>query len=82
VLGLYGEVLSLVRQWEPKQWYQNEKDFQKDLVSYLRENLGEGWLGGRPKVVTESRTHKIDIQVGEDVGIELKRDLSRSAVDL
>lgn len=72
---LFGpDVPGLVDAWQPASWYGHEKKFENDLAKFLRSQL-DGTT-----VRTQGR-QRIDIRVGQDVGIELKRDLTPSKVD-
>lgn len=66
--------MDVVDRWFPDDWYRREKRFEEDLAKFLRENLSD------TTVRTQGR-QRIDIRVGEDTGIELKRDLTPTKVD-
>ena len=78
MFGLIGEVINLIEEWQPKKWHRNEKGFQQELATFLRKKLQASLFGPKPKVVTESRIDRADIQVGKDIGIEMKINLTRS----
>lgn len=62
-------VVELVERWQPDRWYRHEKRFEKDLAGFLREHLPD------THVRTQGRL-RVDIQVGDQVAIELKRKLT------
>lgn len=67
-------IVELVEHWQPARWYRHEKKFEKDLAEFLREELPD------TTVRTQGR-QRIDIRVGEELGIELKRKLTPTKVD-
>lgn len=78
------DVVQLVERWCPKRAYRSEKKFQNDLQDYLDDQLnrgGGGLLGGGGRNVVISKEHgqaNADVAVGDDIGIELKRNLTNS----
>lgn len=79
-----GDVVQLVEQWRPKKAYRSEPKFQNDLQDWLDQELnrgGGGLLGGGGGHVVVAREHgqvNADVAVGDEIGIELKRDLTNS----
>ena len=86
-MSLFNEVMDIINDWEPDDdSFTDEKDYQDDLISFLREELNEKQqmtIGTqkRIKVQSESGRHLCDIGVDEEIGIELKKDLKLSEVD-
>lgn len=75
--------LQLVRDWNPREAYGHEREFQKELSEYLDEQLNQGNTTGsfESHDYVVSREHgrsNGDVVVDDSVGIELKRDLSNS----
>tara|TARA_Y100000310_G_scaffold35549_1_gene33598 strand:- start:1441 stop:2043 length:603 start_codon:yes stop_codon:yes gene_type:complete len=85
--SLFNEVMGIINNWDPDDdSFTDEKDYQDDLISFLREKLNEKQPIGigtqkRIKVQSESGRHLCDIVVNEEIGIELKKDLKLSEVD-
>ena len=76
-----------IKDWIPEKSYRKEKKFQIDLQEYLDEQFNEdGGLGmdvgvgggGDVPVRREYGKVNADIAVGDEVGIELKRDFTNS----
>lgn len=86
--GLCGEVRQYIEEWVPERNYRSETKFQNDLQDYLDERLNEtggfgglGLGGGGNQQVPVKREHgsvNADVAVGDEVGIELKRDFTNS----
>lgn len=80
-VSLFDRVLRAVKNWEPEKDYSEERGYRGDLLDFLREELNEPELFAfgpsqrRIKVSPESGKHLCDIGVGDEVGIELKKDL-------
>lgn len=85
--GLGRQVLGFVKDWIPSRSYRAEHRFQNDLKEYLDTRLNDtggtgldmGLGGGQQVPVT--REHggvNADVAVGNEVGIELKRNFSNS----
>lgn len=84
--SLFDEVLSVVKNWEPKARYPTEAGYRDDLAKYLREELNRSGpfdiRQRRHKVKMEHGRSLAGIAVDEKVGIELKKDLkTRPVVD-
>lgn len=85
--GMCQEVVGYVQEWIPERSYRTETKFQNDLQAYLDHRLNEsGGLGfglgmGGGQQVPVKREHgsvNADVAVGDEVGIELKRDFTNS----
>lgn len=87
--GLCNEVVRYVDEWIPKRNYRTETKFQNDLQDYLDHRLNEsggtglgmgmGTGGGNQiPVKREYGSIRADVAVGDDVGIEIKRDFTNS----
>ena len=81
--GLGNEVEQYVHDWRPERWYQTESKFQNDLQDYLDARLNDSGgigmgLGGNQQVPVKREFGQVnaDVAVGEEVGIELKRDFT------
>lgn len=76
--------VQIVERWCPGNAYRSEKKFQNDLQDHLDGQLNRGGgdpLNGGGRNVVVSKEHgqvNADIAVGDDIGIELKRDLTNS----
>lgn len=77
------QVLQLVEAWVPEKAYRSESKFQNDLKDYLEQQLNSGGGG----MFGQSHTYAIrkergkaraDLAVDDEVGIELKRDVTNS----
>ncbi|MDD3492188.1 MAG: hypothetical protein PHZ19_01665 [Candidatus Thermoplasmatota archaeon] len=86
--GLYSEVLSVIRAWEPKQNYNSELKFRDDLISFLREELNKTGspfaLGPKKRINLKKEDGRglCDIAVDGSIGVELKRNLKgKSQID-
>ena len=66
-----GKVEKIIKKWKPKRCT-TEKDYEKSLVTFLQEEMPD------VKIIQQygAGTQKIDIVVGEEVAIELKKDLT------
>ncbi|QSG10020.1 hypothetical protein [Halapricum desulfuricans] len=87
--GLGNEVLQYVEEWIPDRSYRSETKFQNDLQEYLDQRLNEsggmgldiGLGGGSGDQIPVKREHgsvNADVAVGDDIGIEMKRDFTNS----
>lgn len=85
----FQKVLDLLDQWRPEKAYRSERKYQQDLQNYLDEQLngssglgglGGGMGGGDYVVRTEYGHVNADVAVDDDVGIELKYNLTNSQV--
>lgn len=86
--GLCREVVQYVEDWIPEKNYRSESKFQNDLQAYLDERLNEsgggmgpgmGFGGGEQvPIKREYGSVRADVAVGDDVGIELKRNFTNS----
>lgn len=82
--GLGSEVVGYIEEWVPSKRYRTETKFQNDLQSYLDDRLNEsgglgiGIGGEQIPVKREHGSVNADVAVGDDVGIELKRDFTNS----
>lgn len=81
--GLSQEVIGYVEEWIPERRYRTETKFQNDLQSYLDYRLNEAGgqgLGGRQQIPVKREYGQVnaDVAVGNDIGIELKRDFTNS----
>jgi hypothetical protein len=83
--GLCTEVVRYVEDWIPERSYRSESKFQNDLQDYLDYRVNESGgvgLGLRgSKQVPVKREHgsvNADVAVGEEVGIEIKRNFTNS----
>jgi len=87
--GLGNEVLQYVEEWIPDRSYRSETKFQNDLQEYLDQRLNEsggmglgiGLGGGSGSQIPVKREHgsvNADVAVGDDIGIEMKRDFTNS----
>lgn len=89
----FQQILDLLDQWRPEKAYRSERKYQQDLQEYLDEKLNEsggfgsgmggfgGGMGGSEKVVRTEYGHvNADVAVDDDVGIELKYNLTNSQV--
>lgn len=83
--GLCQDVLGMTEDWIPKRSYRSETKFQNDLQAYLDEQLNEPTgmelgMGMSPQeqlpVKREHGSVNADVAVGNEVGIELKRDFT------
>lgn len=77
------EVIRLIEQWRPERSYRSERKFQADLYDWLDSQLNNqpmGLLGGgeRVPIHRERGGENVDIAVGDDIAIELKRGFSSS----
>jgi len=74
-LDSMGKVEKIIKNWKPKRCT-TEKDYEKSLVTFLQEKMPD------VKIVQQygAGTQKIDIVVGEEVAIELKKDLKTTSV--
>lgn len=87
--GLGNEVLQYIEEWIPERSYRSEKKFQNDLQDYLDQRLNEsggmgiglGGGGGSVPVRKEYGQANADVAVDDEVGIELKRNLTNSNID-
>lgn len=86
----FDEIVNLVESWVPEKDYSHEKRFQRDLHNYLEEQLeakGSGFINlgmqNRQEDYVEAEDNKslCDLAVNDNIGIELKRDFSRSSFD-
>ena len=84
--GLCGEVVQYVEEWIPSKSYRKETKFQNDLQDYLDQRLnksdgmGIGVGVGNEQIPVKREHGKVnaDVAVGDDVGLELKRDFTNS----
>ena len=81
------EVVRYVEDWIPKRSYRSEKKFQNDLQDHLDTSLNESSgmsmgmgenAGGQFPIKKEHGRVNADVAVGDEVGIELKRDFTNS----
>lgn len=90
--GLSNEVVQYIEEWIPERKYRTEKKFQNDLQDYLDQRLNEsegtgmgvglgGGGGENVPVRKEYGQSNADVAVDDEIGIELKRDLTNSNVD-
>lgn len=85
--GLGNEVLQYVEDWIPERSYRSEVKFSNDLQEYLDGRLNESetmdiglGVGGQEPIPVKREYGSVnaDVAVGDEVGIELKRDFSNS----
>lgn len=85
--GICNEVVGYVEEWIPERKYRKEHRFQNDLQEYLDARLNESGgmgtgfgMGGSDQmpVKREHGSVNADVAVGDEVGIELKRNLTNS----
>jgi len=84
--GLCRDVVQYVEEWIPEKSYRKEHGFQNDLQEFLDKQLNEstgmglglGNGSGEVPVRREYGQVNADVAVGDDVGIELKRDVTNS----
>ncbi|MFB6187286.1 MAG: hypothetical protein ABEI86_10520 [Halobacteriaceae archaeon] len=88
--GLCNEVVGYIEEWIPERAYRSETKFQNDLQDYLDYRLNESGgmgmgmdigMGGGSESIPVKREHgsvNADVAVGDEVGIELKRDFTNS----
>lgn len=86
--GLGNEVAQYIEDWIPERSYRSETKFQNDLQEYLDDRLnasngpglGLGAGGGNQSIPVKREYGKVnaDVAVGDDIGIELKRDFTNS----
>ncbi|MFB6294798.1 MAG: hypothetical protein ABEI97_03495 [Candidatus Nanohaloarchaea archaeon] len=80
----FQEVLGLVQDWVPAEEYGHEREFQSELQDFLDEQLNEEGRGmmnmdqGEDVVSTEHGKNNADIAVNDQIGVEIKRDLTNS----
>ncbi|WP_232703514.1 hypothetical protein [Halobacterium wangiae] len=77
------EVVQAIEQWIPSQEYDHERKFQSELQDYLDEALNSsgtllGGGGGGVEVSTERGMSRADLAINDQIGIEMKRNLSNS----
>jgi hypothetical protein len=72
------DVLALVESWVPSQVYGHEREFQKELQSYLDRELNQQRRGSELPISREHGRSYCDVVVDDTIGIELKRNLSNS----
>lgn len=88
--GVCNEVVEYIEEWVPRD-HDGEKGFQDELKGYLDERLNESGntgthvgLGGSPggghPVRVEHGKSRADVAVGDEVGIELKYNLTNNRV--
>lgn len=78
-------VYQLVDAWVPEKAYRSESKFQADLQNFLEAefNSGGGGLFGSNRTYAIRRERgnaRADITVDDEVGIELKRDVTNSGL--
>ncbi len=66
------KVCGLIKDWKPKAC-KSEKDFEKSLLQYLRANLPGIEIINQYGIAT----NKIDIAIGRQVFIEIKKELTK-----
>ena len=87
--GLTDEVIQHIEYWIPKRSYRRETKFQNDLKEYLdiqlneseSSGMGMGMGMGNRRQIPVKREHgsvNADVAVGDDIGIELKRNFTNS----
>jgi len=81
----FGRVLRIVKEWTPKKEYRKESGYRDDLIAHIRKELKRGGFLGVPerhRIRKESGRHLADIGIDENIGIELKRNLTgQSSLD-
>jgi hypothetical protein len=81
--SLFGDAVNLIEKWRPKQKYSNENRYRDDLANFLRKEFKErqdSFLfgsGERVSIKKEAGRGLCDIAINEQIGIELKKDLSK-----
>jgi len=76
--GPFETAIQLVRNHQPRRWYDDEREFRKDLASYL-----DGKMNCRPyqEFPHDLLSRKLDIELQfsqhRNIAIELKRDFDR-----
>lgn len=81
----YYKIIGLVEDWIPSKEYGHEKEFQKELQSFLEAELNENQESGlmaspsqNYEISRERGTSRADIAINDEIGIEMKRDFSNS----
>lgn len=88
--GICHDVVGYIEEWVPND-HDRESGFQDELQAYLQDRLNEsgstevhvglgGSPGGQYPIRQEYGKCRADVAVGDEVGIELKRDLSNNRV--
>jgi len=85
MVGLYDDVISIIDDWDSKD-YPNETAYRDDLLKFLRNELNKpNALGTQPERINlakEDGRGLCDIAIDGRIGIELKKDLlGKSEID-
>ena len=84
-IGMFGstfdKILRIIKEWHPSKDYRSEAGYRDDLLKHIRMELKkekETILGPpeRHRIRKESGRHLADIGIDDNIGIELKRNLS------
>ena len=82
--NLFGEVVRIIKKWQPKEQYKREEHYRDELIDVLDRELNA--KPAPPFALTPKKRISIrpergrsmaDIAIGRRIGIELKRNLSR-----
>lgn len=81
---LFGDTVSIIKNWEPEKEYNNEIEYRNDLLDLLRKKINSiqnPILGNqnRISVTKEDGRGLCDIGIDRKIGIELKKDLKKKS---
>jgi len=80
---LFGDVLTIIKNWKPKEAYRGELQYRDDLLEVLRKELNKpkGMFENQEQIVIKKEADRslADIGINRRIGIELKLDLQNKS---